>query len=136
MGCHPDPAKLVQITNWAGNSTNPYIAAFGSAVVFQSDVFGSSQIFLYDLANGGLITQITNGAGDSSNPTIDETGNFITFQSNADLLGTGLGGREVRFFQPTQTRQEPAPLDFAKRPDHAEGADEHRLVVSLTPEPA
>jgi hypothetical protein len=98
MGCHPDPSKLVQITNWAGNSTNPYVAAFGGAVVFQSDVFGSQQIFLYDLVNGGLITQITNGAGDSTNPTIDETSNFITFQSNADLLGNGSTGSQIYYY--------------------------------------
>src|ERR1051325_3653040 len=86
--------RLLQITNWATDSTHPYIAASGVAVVFQSDVAGSQQIFVYDQLDARL-TQLTNGAGDSTNPTISTNGNFVAFQSTADLLGTGSTGSQI-----------------------------------------
>jgi hypothetical protein len=101
LGCAPDPNRLFQVTNVPGTSSNPAISKDGDRVYFQSDgpVLGASngfsQIYVYDLANGGAITQITSGLGDSRHPGTDPDGQFVVFESEADLLGNGSSGRQI-----------------------------------------
>src|SRR5689334_6304035 len=97
-GCQPDPTRLVQVTNWAGNSYNARVASSGRYIVFDSDVSGTRQVYRYDFGDGGRILQITNGSAPSSHPYPDDSGQFVAFQSEADLLGTGSTGSQIFYF--------------------------------------
>jgi Tol biopolymer transport system component len=50
----------------------------------------------------GQYTQLTNGVTDSVRPRISNSGNLVAFESSADLVGDGVAGTNIYFWQASQ----------------------------------
>lgn len=87
---------LTQITSGSDDARRPTTGKLGALIVWDAVPTGGGprQLFFFD-RRYGIGFPLTRGAADSVNAVMDDTSRMVVFESDADLLATGIGGRQL-----------------------------------------
>jgi Tol biopolymer transport system component len=102
-----DGSNLKQITSGEGSDTNPAWSPDGSAIAFDSDIDGDSEIWLITNINKvisgsqPIIIRLTDNKWDDKNPEWSSDGSRLIFQSNGresswDIMEMNADGTDIK----------------------------------------